>query len=88
MQSKTVNQRANKQYAFFEASLFQAGYALQEMKKLTEDINHRGEEIRYFSTPHKEDVQMSIDKAQEELDVLKRAAKKYKQELLSRGWRV
>lgn len=87
MQSKTVNQRANKQYAFFEASLFQAGYALQDMKKLTEDIGG-GRETRYFSTPHKEDVQMSIDKAQEELDTLKRAAKKYKQELLSRGWRV
>lgn len=87
MQSQAMNRHATQKYADFERALFMAGHSLEELRKLAQKISKPAQGVSY-SVPTKDDVLASITAAEEELDTLKKAAKTYKQELLSRGWRV
>lgn len=87
VQVQTVNRQAVAQFANFEAALFGATNALEEMRKVARSIREPKTKATY-SVATKEDVLKSISQAETEIDTLKKAAKHYKSELLARGWRV
>lgn len=88
MQVQMVNRRATAEYANFEAALYNAGTALEDLKRKSQMIRRPSGNKVGWTIPTKSEVNSSIQNGLDELDTLKKAAKKYKTELLARGWRV
>ena len=89
MQVQAVNQHAVVRYREFEWAMQTVCEALEATQRLVNAMaDHAPGRFQGWQVPTKKEVQEARRKAVALLDGLRKKAKDYEAELLSRGWRV
>ena len=89
MQVQAVNQHAVVKYREFEWALQTVCESLEATQRLVNAMSdHYTGRFEGWQVPTKKEVQEARRKAVALLDGLRKKAKEYEAELLSRGWRV
>ena len=88
-QIQAVNQHAMRKFSEFEFAMQHVANSLAETEALIKSMNEgQDKRIKGFQVPTKKELMELRKKAVAALDALRRAAKQYEAELISRGWRV
>jgi len=89
MQVQVVNQHAVVKYREFEWAMETVRESLEATERLVNGmVDHSPGRFQGWQVPTKKEVQEARKKAVTLLDGLRRKAKEFEAELLSRGWRV
>ena len=89
MQVQAVNQHAVIKYREFEWAMQTVCESLEATQRLVNGMSdHYTGRFEGWQVPTKKEVQEARHKAVALLDGLRKKAKEYEAELLSRGWRV
>ena len=89
MQVQAVNQHAVIKYREFEWAMQTVCESLEATQRLVNGMSdHHTGRFEGWQVPTKKEVQEARRKAVALLDGLRKKAKEYEAELLSRGWRV
>jgi hypothetical protein len=88
MQVQVVNQHAVVKYREFEWAMETVREALEATERLVNGMSDQADRFHGWQVPTKKEVQEARKKAVALLDGLRRKAKEFEAELLSRGWRV
>ena len=89
MQVQAVNQHAVIKYREFEWAMQTVCESLETTQRLVNGMSdHHTGRFEGWQVPTKKEVQEARRKAVALLDGLRKKAKEYEAELLSRGWRV
>ena len=89
MQVQTVNNHARKRYSEFESALETVRIAVDELQKTARGFpDGKSRQFSGWQVPTKGEVVGAIRRAGDDMETLRANARKYKSELISRGWRV
>jgi len=88
MQVQVVNQHAVVKYREFEWAMETVRESLEATERLVNGMSDQSGRFQGWQVPTKKEVQDARKKAVALLDGLRRKAKEFEAELLSRGWRV
>lgn len=89
MQVQPINNHARKRYSEFDSAMEAVRVAVDELMTTAKKFRDRADgRFNGWQVPTKNEVVGAVRKASDDLDGLRKNARKYRAELVSRGWRV